>query len=476
MSPIGASSIQGFSDSDFSATYASPTPDAKRPPPKKPVVKPAPTNVFAKQAVIPSPRKVPPKSSLTRLLNGRKSSAAMRELTSRPNVATMSANLSNTHNKVLKMRVVFPENNKISTMPLEIVGPMTLEEVIKLILVKHDQRNQHKLKSGITTHYELRITEKEDGEDDDVDMDLPPLRPRDRDIHAFNVRSVALCLNSKIVMSSSADSDPPIRQRGITLKYNDPAAQTYQYLRVSIPSPGGLEKLTVQLKKRPRAGSKSSDSSRTPVASMHSDVKNVGDLFRELNKKKQNNTFVPDYFYFAYSYNKDYPLSLKLPVEKLQSDQIWMLPKISGYASEREYQSALRHPHIQLGQYKEYNVSKVKGKDKRLVRVLGVDKYKITKRVPKEHQSTLSSMFGSSEKVPIEIKSVTNCRRLQESAKGFAVCWLGSDRKPREHLYECESEAQCTEIVSKINFMRNLHNSSIESWRMMSGAASRRSV
>jgi len=115
---------------------------------------------------------------------------------------------------VLSLKV-FIEPGK-PPIKMKIQGSNTVEDVIELVVRQHDAEKRKPPLLGAEC-YDLRMLDDDDGT---PDMDMNALE-RNRDIHAFNVKAVALVERDDPIRKAQAASMADTRKkRGISMEYN----------------------------------------------------------------------------------------------------------------------------------------------------------------------------------------------------------------------------------------------------------------
>jgi len=343
----------------------------------------------------------------------------------------------------------------------------TVEDLMNVALYQHARSKKPPLAGQMAEQYELRMVDDDDSEIE-IEMDFPALGT-EKKILDLNVSIVGMCFKGKLqkheFLSLSEldlkqqmtnedqeggqgwDKQSTARGRRDSLKsaLSLNSGTKIEYIRVKIPGP-----------------------LRTTVTLHFKDKEkeyNLQDLFPMINKKLMQNLVNPEFFCFHYFTNaglKGGPLRNSMSTLNLTGAALILLPTLNvckkmqnlrGNGSGRilEEDDFLLISILRPMDYQVWKLRNNSNKKKR-VRTLRVGRYLIHKIAKHE-----SSVLKKKEHVPIEVGKITRCELSATSKRIFALDYTHiNGKKKREQSYEAQTEQECSDIVDKINYFREL--------------------
>lgn len=313
------------------------------------------------------------------------------------------------------------------SLRVTVTGPATVEELIELVLRQYAlEKRQPALK--LSGNYDLRLLEDDDGT---PDTDIPPL-DRSADIHSFNVEAVALCERSEPLPDGQKDANR--KKRGVSLEYNSNFGKTgKQYLKIHMPNYNVSHLIQVQ-----------------------SDMK-LEDILPIIAKKRsqtQLEQILPKDYKFVYRGESD-ALEMDLPLSKLVSDELVLLPRISQEETLKTIpESEIHHTSTRsfmsrefAREYTEYKVIKTNQWGKKQERIMGIDGEKIYNK----------NATGGSDDVhrPFRlISEVLSIELVPNQPRCFRIAFRDKHgTEARE--YAADSKIEAEKIVGKVNLLKS---------------------
>jgi len=414
-------------------------------------------SMFVKEEVVPLSK--PVRGGLAQMLDGSGGNDTRRGDRARPEAEA----------KMQTVKVVFQELLDDEEPPLIVpfTDRTTVEDLMNVALYQHTRSKKPPLAGQMAEQYELRLVDEDDSEIE-IEMDFPALGTEKR-ILDLNVSIVGMCFKGKLQKKDFLSmSELELKRQG-TNEYRDSSpgwdkqstargrrdsiksalslntGPTIDFIRVEIPGPLSTA-VTLHLGKEKEY--------------------NLQDLFPMINKKLMQNLVNAEFFCFHYytdSRLKGGPLRNNMSTLNLTGAALILLPTLAickkmqnvrGNGSGRILEeddfaliSILRPMDFQVWKLRDNSLSR-----KKRLRTLRVGRYLIHKIAKDE-----SSLLKKKEHLPIEIGKIERCELSATCKRIFALDYIHINGKQRrEQSYEAQTEEQCSEIVEKINYFREL--------------------
>ncbi|ETO33669.1 hypothetical protein RFI_03433, partial [Reticulomyxa filosa] len=194
-------------------------------------------------------------------------------------------------------------------------------------------------------------------------------------------------------------------------------------------------------------------------------------ILKFCNISAQGVHFHPQYFDFFYQgeTREGEPISISTKVLDLREQNLIILPKRIGN-NDPNRDEAFQFPLVRLAnEYTEWRCNKKKsGSEKG--RILGVDRYRITKQAVSSLETPNDSALkkaaavggfftgvkeklGQATHIPIDISTVQAVRTVPDEPTHCKLTYTHPKEGTTTHRYEMQSKADCLAFVEKVNFL-----------------------